>query len=143
MNNAFIVYGTLRPGGRNYEEFLAANTIFEQNIQLEGFVMYAKPTYPYLAYGHGTITATLVIIHDDKYEQVLKNLDTLEYFFGESNPFNEYDRKLHSFILNDEPFQAWLYLISSKVHAEIKGIIPVVKSGDWLEHIKNKNTIHR
>lgn len=138
MTKSFLVYGTLRPGDGNYNHFLAGDTIFEENVQLEGFTMYAGSGYPYLAYGNNTVTATFVTVSDEKYEDVLRRLDMLEGFTSFDSNTNHYDRKLHTFILNGEEKQAWIYLASSWVHNDIRDTFPVLQSGDWIKHINDK-----
>jgi gamma-glutamylcyclotransferase (GGCT)/AIG2-like uncharacterized protein YtfP len=132
-----LVYGTLRPGHSNYGYFLEGKTIFEQDVQVEGFTMHALPDadFPYLVQGGKTVTGTLVYLLSEEYNEVLRQLDMLEGFYEEGHPYNHYERILHAFTVDGLKRKAWLYVASNQIHATVSTSIPVLVEGDWAVHV--------
>ena len=132
-----LVYGTLRPGCGNYKYFLDNKTISEEIVTIEGFTMRGERGYPYIVYGDTNITATLVHIHPLAYDKVLKSLDRLEGFHDVGNSNNHYDRVLHTFTMNGKEIQAWIYVASQAFGQYLAYELPVIKSGDWVAHVRS------
>lgn len=133
-----LVYGTLRPGCSNYKYFLDGETISEEIVTIDGFTMRGRTGYPYVVQGSKTITATLVHVHPYVYDEVMQDLDYLEGFHGDGSPDNHYDRILHTFTVNGEEVTAWIYVASKGYGRYMAYDLPVIESGDWVEHIKSR-----
>jgi gamma-glutamylcyclotransferase (GGCT)/AIG2-like uncharacterized protein YtfP len=129
-----LVYGTLRPTGGNYENFLIGATTAEFTVRLDGFTMYDNGMFPYLDRGDSTITATLLFLDEEQYTDRMAVLDRLEGY-AEDRTRNHYDRILHTFNVGDLTVQAWMYLASPSTMARAhQGGIEVVESGDWIAY---------
>ena len=137
-----LVYGTLRPTGHNYENFLGGFTTYEENVTVDGFTMFAGEGYPYLTLGERSITATLCYVDEAAYDFVVKRLDFLEGFRGENVRSNHYDRILHTFTLRGETVQAWIYVASAGVQADVERSLFILESGDWIEHVLERDSVH-
>jgi len=80
-NLPVFVYGTLRPGEKNYERFLDGRTIKVIRATAEGHLFYvADGGYPYMEPGRGRVTGDLVYLHPECYEDTLRQLDELEEY---------------------------------------------------------------
>lgn len=134
-----LVYGTLRPTGGNYENLLIGHTVSEQDIRLDGFIMYGDDGCPFTAYGDREITATLIYIDEAKYDTVLKDLDRLEGYRGPGKS-NLYDRVLHTFELEGKVVQAWIYLVDKD--GFFTTVSPIVESGDWIQHTNMRKAMY-
>lgn len=132
-----LVYGTLRPSCGNYEWALKGETIFEQDVTLEGFTMYGSTGFPYLTKGDSTVTATLIYIKDESYVKVMQDLDGLEGYHGEGDRANLYDRTLHNFEIDGLHRQAWIYVAAPHVQSHVERTVPVLEGGDWVKHVRN------
>jgi gamma-glutamylcyclotransferase (GGCT)/AIG2-like uncharacterized protein YtfP len=128
-----LVYGTLRPTGGNYENILEGYTVHEELVTLDGFTMYAYSGFPYVAVGGNTIEANLIYIHPSLYTDVMRNLDRLEGYSGPGRA-NHYDRILHTFTLEGEEIQAWMYVVNGDLKADVEANLPVIEDGNWLAH---------
>lgn len=133
-----LVYGTLRPGGGNYNYFLDGYTTSEENIRIDGFTMFGQSGYPYLALGNNTITATLVTIEPDVYDRIMRGLDSLEGYRGEGNAHNHYDRVLHTFTWKGVERKAWIYVAINDYSVRLAHSLPVIASGDWIKHVTHQ-----
>jgi gamma-glutamylcyclotransferase (GGCT)/AIG2-like uncharacterized protein YtfP len=135
----FLVYGTLRPSGTNYEPFLGGSTESEKDVRIKGFNMYAGKGYPFLTSGSREVTATLVYVKPDEYDDVLGGLDYLEGYLDEGHPNNHYDRVKHTFPDDDgNKVTAWLYVASPHTQSYVEHSLPVLEEGDWIEHAKKE-----
>jgi gamma-glutamylcyclotransferase (GGCT)/AIG2-like uncharacterized protein YtfP len=81
-----FVYGTLRPGQKNYTTFLAGRTLRETPAVIKGRLFYVEDGgYPYLLPGGGTVRGDLIELRSETYQDTLRALDELE----EYDPCNE------------------------------------------------------
>lgn len=134
-----IVYGTLRPTGTNYGNFMKGLTNAEEEIELEGFSMYDGQGFPFLTQGgEGKVTATLVYLNEDSYRDAMDGLDFLEGFKDDDSPDNYYDRVLHTFEVDGKEVTAWIYVASPSVAHYAQKNLPVIGKGDWLKHNANR-----
>jgi gamma-glutamylcyclotransferase (GGCT)/AIG2-like uncharacterized protein YtfP len=129
-----LVYGTLRPGCGNYNAFLAGNTVLEQDVAIDGFDMYTNGGFPYLVDGDSTVTATLVYLDSENYDETMQGLDFLEGFHGEGSYMNHYDRRLLKFTVDGLDRQAWIYIASEHTGARVRETLPLIEHGDWLRY---------
>lgn len=141
----FLVYGTLRPGGGNFEYFLAEKNITNivDGVKLDGLTMYANANaYPYAVQDEaGSITATLVYVSAEDYADAQHDLDYLEGFYGFGDTTNHYDRKLVTFNHGRERITAWVYVAYRK-RDYITEFLPLVPGGDWLAYAEANKTQH-
>lgn len=129
-----LVYGTLRPGGTNYENFLAGDTTSEENVQIHGFSMYSNVGYPYLTTGEGTVTATLVSVKPEEYDATMYGLDFLEGYRGEDpGRANHYNRRLATFTHEGAEKKAWIYVLPEQKKHQVSSL-PHISGGDWLQY---------
>ena len=144
LNLPVLVYGTLRPGGGNYNWALKGRTIEEKTVRLNGLRMYAAAHggFPYAAYGDekDQLVADLITVEDKHYEQVLSSLDRLEGYYGVDDPRNFYDRLRFCLNINSTPIQAWIYLITDPSFLE--GLVHV-RNGDWLDFDAKLSQAHQ
>ena len=77
---AFLfVYGTLRPGEKNYPAYLAGGTLREEPASVTGLLCYdAVEGYPYLLPGAGRVAGELMTLDPAAYLPTLDALDALE-----------------------------------------------------------------
>lgn len=76
-----FVYGTLRPGEKNYSRFLAGRTADEVTATAAGELFFvAAGGYPYVVPGPGRVKGKLVHLDPSRYEQTLREIDTLEEY---------------------------------------------------------------
>jgi gamma-glutamylcyclotransferase (GGCT)/AIG2-like uncharacterized protein YtfP len=81
-----FVYGTLRPGEKNYPLFLAGKTRDETPATTEGQLFFVRDGgYPYVLPFSGRVVGALVDLLPSVYDQTLNQLDLLE----EYDPRNE------------------------------------------------------
>ena len=157
----FFVYGTLRPGERNYVYLLQGRTVREEaGWWLPGAQLYLyssneaytylkdgaqdyqpKGAYPYMTEGSGRVAGHLIELRPEIYNDLLTELDWLEGFSEDALPEqNEYVREVREIEHeNGAKTNAWVYLASSHALARQKPNLQVIESGDWLEWRKNSD----
>jgi len=132
-----FVYGTLRPGERNYTYFLEGKTTAEHAAFLLHYEMY-DGAYPYIlsTKKNGKIRGNLLSVRSDAYRKVLQSLDALEGFDSSDRAHSEYIRVMKKVVCicpNHRlvPTWAWIYHANRSLLGDLAGrrIIP---SGDWL-----------
>ncbi len=106
-----FVYGTLRPGEKNYSRFLQGRTCNEQTASVEGQLYFViNGGYPYLERGQGRVVGTLVEITPDLFQKTLWELDELEEYSPGDEPHSVYLRRSTKVRLeNGEETAAWVY----------------------------------
>lgn len=120
-----FVYGTLRPGYRNYYSYLHGRTIEEVPATIQGLLGMAG-FLPALLKGDRQVKGELMFIKPDIYDRVLRNVDGLEGFV-EGRKDNMYNRKMVTAETEDgRRFNAWVYYWNDKY-----GIQSVISSGDY------------
>lgn len=106
-----FVYGTLRPGQKNYARFLAGRTTEELPATVPGHLYIAEEGgYPFLQPGEGWVIGTLMVLAPDQYVTTLKQLDHLENYDPENEATSLYLRRRTKAILTDDSrAPAWVY----------------------------------
>jgi gamma-glutamylcyclotransferase (GGCT)/AIG2-like uncharacterized protein YtfP len=106
-----FVYGTLRPGQKNYTRYLQGRTIEEVPAICPGRLYFLdQGGYPYLLPEEGMVTGVLVKIRPEWYEETLVALDRLEEYDPEDEKHSVYLRRRTMVELEDgEQRQAWVY----------------------------------
>lgn len=106
-----FVYGTLRPGEKNYPHYLAGRTVSEMPATAEGQLYFvADGGYPYVAPGPGTVSGELIHLDPRHYEQTLQAIDELEEYDPGDETNSIYLRRRTSVTLPDGRYTAaWIY----------------------------------
>ena len=123
-----FVYGTLMPGYRNHERFIAPHLLSSQPATVAGWLYDLPAGYPGVVEGDGIVHGNLLELPG----QVLDSLDELEGYdpLGEPGE-NEYYRKLANVRLsNDQEAEAWVYFMTRDRIQQMHGIR--VESGYWV-----------
>lgn len=135
----FLVYGTLRPGGGNYENFFSdSNILSTRTVTVSGLKMYGLGNgYPYcVADKDSTIIGTLITVSEEDHNSTLEGTDWLEGFRSIGSRNNHYDRKVITFWDGTKNVQAWVYIAAPRTQISILSQgLPVVDNGDWLEWV--------
>lgn len=118
-----FVYGTLRRGSWNHDEWLAPWLAdLPQSRVLAGYALHAYAGLPYVVADPGrSVAGELAQLDPRVYDEALERLDTLEDVRG-----RHYDRT--EVVIGDD--RALLYVAGPIVAAEL-GDDTVVDSGDW------------
>jgi gamma-glutamylcyclotransferase (GGCT)/AIG2-like uncharacterized protein YtfP len=133
----FFVYGTLRPGERNHDRFLAGRTAAEEPALLEGALLYEGPGYPYAVEdpGGGTVAGELVTAAPGEYGELLAVLDHLEEYFGPGHPLNVYERVARDVLraADGTAVLSWVYFAAAGVTRGLRTHGRAIPGGDWRE----------
>ena len=123
-----FVYGTLRPGQKNYFPFLGGRILRETPATIEGRLFYVRGEgYPYLLPGGGIVRGDLVELRPEKYDQTLRELDDLEEFDPQDEPESIYLRRRGRVTPEEgKDVVAWVYFWNLKEDAGER-----VESGDF------------
>ena len=135
----FFVYGTLKPGGRNYTRYLGGRTAQEQPATLAGAVIFSPGPFPFLTREPDLVTPAdtahgfLMTVAAGHYAYALADLDGLEeYVPGRAD--NLYERIVAEVATPTGPCAAWVYVASPKALRLIRaGRLRRVLDGVWME----------
>ncbi len=135
MNNLQVfVYGTLKPGERNYEQYCAGKVVEEKRAIAFGELFSLPAGYPAMTPGNAKIHGFLLTFPD---LTVLQKLDHLEgYDPSRPEAQNEYNRhQIETYNPSRQPLAiAWAYLMTPAQVRRQKGIL--LPSG-WWSRLKN------
>ena len=124
-----FVYGTLKPGERNYQRFCDRQTKSEIPAYTQG-ILYDLPVgYPAMAEGKEKVRGCLLVFNNP---QILSTLDILEgYQSQQESNLNEYYRLLVPVYAIDGEYltQAWAYFMTPTKIKQYRGTI--ITSGWW------------
>lgn len=107
-----FVYGTLRPGEKNYSSYLGGKTIREVSATAEGILHFVKSDggYPYVVSGAGVVHGELIEINPPFYAETLRSLDKLEEYDPADEGKSLYLRRRTTVHLYDGgTADAWIY----------------------------------
>lgn len=136
----FFVYGTLKPGGSNFNRLIIPTAITNQTpATLEGASLYTDGTYPYITLAPNTIVAGevkgfLLRFSEVHYKEHLSKIDDLEQYSIDWPTQNcWYLRKVVSVrITTDELVEAWVYVAGPTIAAAIEaGKLTRIPDGNW------------
>ncbi len=118
-----FVYGTLKPGGRNY--FLARGVTHAEDAFLDGYTLlhFEPEGYPAMVPGEGQVHGVVLTFAD--FGVVLPDLDALE---GLHLTPPEYERVLVSAQPSGET--VWTYVYVNQIRLTGAGVTPVA-GGNW------------
>ena len=110
-NLPVFVYGTLRPGQKNYSRYLRGRTLRERPAAVCGRLFFMDDGgYPYLTAGREGVVGELMEISPEHYDAVLRGLDELEEYDHLDEEHSVYLRRKTEVILEDgERVTAWTY----------------------------------
>lgn len=123
ISDKIFVYGTLKPGGRNYH--LAQGVTRAEAGYLEGYALlhFEPEGYPAMVAGEGRVYGFVLTFAD--LEAALPALDALEGIHLEPP---EYERVVVTVQPSGE--QVWTYVYVNGVRLAAEGTAPV-SGGDW------------
>lgn len=123
-----FVYGTLRPGEKNYPGYLAGRTTNELPGTVAGELFFVVDGgYPYLAPGKGRVRGELIELQPRHYQATLAALDALEEYDPQDEEHSVYLRRKAEVQLADGSKRlAWVYYWNV---SELTGV--KVASGDF------------
>lgn len=107
-----FVYGTLRPGQKNYPHYLGGHTVREEPALVAGADLYYLEDggYPYLVRGEGEVHGTLLEIAPAAYRSILCSLDALEEYDPADEVGSVYLRRRATVRREDgSEVEAWAY----------------------------------
>lgn len=107
-----FVYGTLRPGERNFSDFLAGRTERIVRAAAEGLLflhLTDEYRYPCLVRGPGEVVGELVYLKREVYEETLERLDALEDYCAETDRGLYLRREASVRTASGETEPAWVY----------------------------------
>ena len=124
-----FVYGTLKPGERNYLYYCAGKTIRETKAYVRGELSHLPLGYPAMTEGDKKIEGYLLTFANNS---ILTSLDELEDYHPDRSPdLNEYYRQQVPVynLANDFLEKAWIYLMNLEKIKQLQGTI--LDSGCW------------
>ncbi len=106
-----FVYGTLRPGEKNYPRYLGGRTSRERPGTIRGELYFVRDGgYPYVAEGDSIVRGDVMEIDPALYHQTLRALDELEEYDPENEAESVYLRRRTAVRLDDgADVIAWTY----------------------------------
>ena len=128
-----FVYGTLKPGEKNYLNYCAGKTIKETKAYVRGQLYHLSLGYPAITKGDKKIEGYLLTFAD---RSILTSLDELEDYQPKRSPdLNEYYRQQVSIYDLADGFlaEAWVYLMNIEKIKLLKGIL--VNSECWSSNL--------
>jgi gamma-glutamylcyclotransferase (GGCT)/AIG2-like uncharacterized protein YtfP len=124
-----FVYGTLKPGERNYQRYCASRVIQEQAAIAQGQLFDLSLGYPAMREGEGYVCGVILSFTD---ASIFADLDPLEDYQPHRPPEqNEYQRqKIQTFCPDGEPLKvAWIYLMNTAKIQQYNGVY--LPDGNW------------
>jgi gamma-glutamylcyclotransferase (GGCT)/AIG2-like uncharacterized protein YtfP len=126
-----FVYGTLRPGQKNYPHYLQGRTLREEPARCRGRIYFLpEGGYPYLTSATGEVRGDLMTLSPQTYEQTLAALDELEEYYPQDEPGSIYLRRVAMVAVGDRQVRAWVYYWNRMVTG-----VPI-PSGDYADVVQ-------
>ncbi|SFQ15344.1 Uncharacterized conserved protein YtfP, gamma-glutamylcyclotransferase (GGCT)/AIG2-like family [Salibacterium halotolerans] len=137
MTRPVFVYGTLRRGLHNYERLLSGRTEEERRAVITGRLYAADHgRFPCLVKeGNTIVQGDIMYIQNDKYDDVLEDLDRLEGYDEGDTAGSEYVRDIVT--VTDErgrEIEAHTYYWNQPA-----GLGEHITSGDWVTWLQQKH----
>lgn len=135
MNEKIFVYGTLRLGMYNYDQYLKDKNSFRQFAYVKGKLMTLKgKNYPALLLEGSDMVRGEIHEVDSKFIGVL---DELESYFGENNADNEYNKVLcdiyddNNKVIDRIP----VYVYNTGNNENVQLLDKVIECGDFFKYV--------
>lgn len=132
-----FVYGTLKPGGSNYGNYLAGRTSAAHPAWLVGAALYTEGLYPYLvimpdrADTAAQVYGVLITLRPEYYTLTLAQIDHLEDYIP-GDPRSLYERITHPVQTDVGQINAWVYIAGPPVRTDIRdGRLSRLHGGIW------------
>lgn len=139
-----FVYGTLRPGAKNYSVVRdLVDTNGYRPASLQGFQMYNFRDFPGITEVHPAsqippVMGDLLVIKPDRYDEAIVKLDKLEvngYLFARSDRYyaDVWPKEENTIPWQDrkkDSVRAWVYIANTQVLEA--SFDRIVKSNDWM-----------
>lgn len=133
-----FVYGSLREGFENYEKYLKGKVSDITPGIVQGKLFHiADRGYPALLEGTNDVHGEIMTIKEN-YEDILKTLDDLECFYGDSMISNEYDRKKVDVFnaITKQKERLPVYFFNTKNPEADQLQLILIPDGDWKKYMK-------
>jgi len=132
-----FVYGTLRPGEKNYLRFLAGRTSRTSPASVSGRLYFVVDGgYPYLLPGEDTVRGDLIELAPRHYESTLRRIDRLEEYDPRDEDGSIYlRRRVRARVAGGKVQTAWVYYWNCQ---EIEGVW--IESGDFSDRPSAKRS---
>lgn len=124
-----FVYGTLKPGEANYQNYCQGKIRSQVPVYTFGDLYALSVGYPAMTVGNNKVEGVLLTFEQP---EILQNLDHLEgYQENRAANLNEYYRQLIPiYCLDNKPVgEAWAYFMTLERVRELEGIL--LASGWW------------
>lgn len=135
INEKIFVYGTLRLGMYNYDQYLKDKNSFRQFAYVKGKLMTLKgKNYPALLLEGSDMVRGEIHEVDSKFIGVL---DELESYFGENNTDNEYN-KVFCDIYDDNNKvidRIPVYVYNTGNNGNVQLLDKVIECGDFFKYV--------
>lgn len=132
-----FVYGTLRVGMYNYEEYYKEHDSYRQNAYVKGLLYTLKgKVYPALTEGTQMVLGEIHEVPDKVQDEV----DLMEGFFGEGVMENEYDKTVSEIYDADgnviDHLPVYFYNVRNAGNRALLG--EVITGNDYVAYLKEK-----
>lgn len=124
-----FVYGTLKPGERNYRRYCAGRAVREVSAIAEGRLFDLPLGYPAMGEGKGWVWGVVLSFPD---ASIFEDLDRLEDYQPHRSPAeNEYQRQhIQTYTPEKRPLEvAWVYRMNPAKIEQYRGVY--LPNGNW------------
>ncbi|MGB3405138.1 MAG: gamma-glutamylcyclotransferase family protein [Microcoleaceae cyanobacterium] len=125
-----FVYGTLKPGERNYQHYCQPYVVHTQAAIASGQLFQLPMGYPAMVPGEGVVQGVILSFAD---ASILQALDRLEDYDPQRPPEqNEYQRQqIQTYNVERQPLsRVWAYTMTLKSLQRFKGVV-LIPTGCW------------
>ncbi|WDC85319.1 gamma-glutamylcyclotransferase [Caloramator sp. mosi_1] len=136
-NKKLFVYGSLMEGMFNYKKYLEGKVISRKNAKTKGELYHLKNKgYPAMIEGNNYVYGELIEIID--FDNVIKDLDMLEGYYGEGNRNSEYIRKVVVVenVEDNKIEYAYAYMYNLNNDVDFYKNTIYIEQGSWKNFIK-------
>ena len=106
-----FLYGSLKPGGEGFVEFLAGRLVSVCDGSIRGRILPAKEeNYPRLVPGEGRVEGVLVEVQPCLWRRLIRDLDHYENYYPRNPDHSLFvRRKTRARLESGEEIEAWTY----------------------------------
>ncbi|SCY96977.1 gamma-glutamylcyclotransferase family protein [Alkaliphilus peptidifermentans] len=135
MIQKLFVYGSLMENFYNYNRYLKGKVLTRNHVRTRGALYHLiDKGYPAMIEGNDFIYGELIEVED--WGNTLRDLDTLENYYGERNINNEYNRVLIEVetIKGEHKGSAYTYKYSKQIKDTFNALY--IPYGDWRRYMQ-------
>lgn len=138
-NINLFVYGSLRENFFNYDKYLKGKVLSVTPAKIDNMKLYHMPYkgYPAILNGESTVYGEIIEVIPEIYDETVKAIDDMEGFISESNPQNEYHKKLFevSHLDNNTSEQCYVYFYNHNIDNKFSTDTVLINHGDWVKYM--------